>query len=100
MDRVNQIVDSRIEHYIIKGWVNGRGPFTGYPRIARMIAACWVLVNNFSCVIKGGFVRDWVVNGDEVLDTKKDLTKLLQVNARNKYFEVNDDNVTPSDIDA
>ncbi len=63
MDRVNQIVDSRIQTYVIKGWVHGRGPFTKYPRTARMIAACWVLVNKFNCVVKGGFVRDWVVNG-------------------------------------
>ena len=65
-----------------------------------MIAVCWVLVNRLNCVIKGGFVRDWVVNGEEVLDTSKDLTKLLSKNKRNKYLEVNDDMVTPSDIDA
>jgi len=64
MDRVNQIVDSRLEHYILKGWVSGCGPSTKYPRTAKMIAVCWILVNVFHCVIKGGFVRDWVVNGE------------------------------------
>ena len=62
MNRVNQIVDSRLDHHIIKGWANGYGPSTAYPRTARMIAASWVLTNTFGCVIKGGFVRDWVVN--------------------------------------
>jgi hypothetical protein len=63
MERVNNIVDSRIEPYIIKGWANGKGAATKYPRTARMVAVCWVLTNVFGCVIKGGFVRDWVVNG-------------------------------------
>jgi hypothetical protein len=79
MDRVNSIVDSRIEHYVIKGWVNGKGPLTKYPRTARMIATCWVLVNKFNCVVKGGFVRDWVVNGEEVLPAG-DQSNLLQKN--------------------
>jgi len=62
MDRVNQIVDSGLDHHIIKGWAKGYGPSTFYPRTARMIAASWVLTNMFDCAIKGGFVRDWVVN--------------------------------------
>ena len=63
MDRVNQLVDSKLEHYVLKGWVSGRGG-TKYPRTARMIAVCWVLINVFGCTVKGGFVRDWVVNGE------------------------------------
>lgn len=66
-----------------------------------MIAVCWVLVNRFDCVIKGGFVRDWVVNGEEVLPkTEKERVDLLQNNPRNQFLEVVDDTVTPSDIDA
>lgn len=68
MERVNQIVDSRKQHYILKGWASGKGPETKYPRTARMIAVSWVLVNLFGCTIKGGFVRDWVVNADEWLE--------------------------------
>jgi hypothetical protein len=50
-----------------------------------MIAACWVLTTLFNCVIKGGFVRDWVVNGEEYVPAG-DLSKLLQKNPRNGYF--------------
>ena len=64
MTRINEIVDSKIEWYVIKGWVNKCGIKTKYVRTARMVAVCWVLVNMFNCVVKGGFVRDWVVNGD------------------------------------
>lgn len=86
MDRVNQIVDSKLQHYVLKGWVNGKGPETKYPRTARMIAVCWVLVNLFNCTIKGGFVRDWVVNADEWLDlTVQERLNLLQPNVRNKH---------------
>ena len=101
MKRVNQIVDSSLDFYILKGWVSGSGPNTKFPRTARMIAACWVLTCKFHCVIKGGFVRDWVVNGEEVVPPlKNDRVNLLQKNPRNPFKEVVDDSVTPSDIDA
>lgn len=62
-ERINQIVDSKIDLYVIKGWAKGYG-ISKYPRTARMVAVCWVLTCIFDCVIKGGFVRDWVINGD------------------------------------
>lgn len=96
---MNQIVDSKLDHHIIRGWANGSGPSTRYSRTGRMIAVCWVLTNVFNCVIKGGFVRDWVVNNDEVLP-QGNLSNLLQPNPRNNFIEVVDDSVTPSDIDA
>lgn len=67
MDRVNNLVDSKMPHYILKSWCSGRGPSTKFPRTARMIAVSWVLINLFDCVVKGGFVRDWIVNGEEVV---------------------------------
>jgi hypothetical protein len=33
-------------------------------RTAKMIAVSWALVL-FDCTITGGFVRDWIVNGEE-----------------------------------
>jgi hypothetical protein len=100
MNRINSIVDSKIEPYILKGWCNGKGPSTKEARTARMIAVCWILVTKFDCVIKGGFVRDWVVNGEEVLPkTELERKNLLQKNPRNRFLEVVDDTVTPSDID-
>ena len=63
MQRVNQIVDSKIQHYVIKSWANGRGPSEN-ARTSRMIVVCWVLTNMFDCVVKGGFIRDWVVNSE------------------------------------
>jgi len=50
-----------------------------------MIAVCWVLVTMFNCTIKGGFVRDWVVNKDEKLPNGPK-TNLLQKNARNPFL--------------
>ena len=56
-----------------------------------MVAVCWVLVNVFDCNIKGGFIRDWVVNGKDYIPNGLDLSKLLQPNPRNKFLEVVDD---------
>jgi hypothetical protein len=64
MERINQIVDSKIDQRIIKDLANCSGSSTRYLRTGRMIATCWVLVNKFDCIIKGGFVRDWIVNND------------------------------------
>jgi hypothetical protein len=47
-----------------------------------MIAVSWVLTNVFGCVLKGGFVRDWVVKSEEKLPAGS-LRNLLQINARN-----------------
>ena len=81
-------------------WVNGKGPNTQFPRTARMIAVCWILVNKFDCVIKGGFVRDWIINADEKVPLTSQLRRdLLQHQGRNPFKEVIDDSVTPSDID-
>ena len=85
MERVNQIVDSKLDHHIIKGWANGSGPSTKYSRTGRMLAVCWVLTNVFHCVIKGGFVRDWVVNKEEVLPIGN-LRNLLKENPRNNFI--------------
>ena len=62
--RVNCIVDSKIARYVLQNWANGKPSLTKYARTSRMIVVCWVLVNMFDCVIKGGFVRDWVVNAE------------------------------------
>jgi len=42
-----------------------------------MIAVCWVLVKHFDCIVKGGFVRDWIVNGKDEIDRSLDLKNLL-----------------------
>jgi hypothetical protein len=97
-ERVNQIVDPNIEHYKIKNMVNGKDRKLS-PRVRRMIAACWFLVNFFDCTIKGGFVRDWIVNGEDIIPPGTDLKNLLQPNARNRFLEVADEMITPSDID-
>jgi hypothetical protein len=97
--RINQIVDSKIEPHVRRSWTLGGASNTKYPRTARMIAVCWVLVCMFDCTIKGGFVRDWVINQDEWLPNGS-LNNLLSLNPRNKYLEVTDEKITPSDIDA
>jgi hypothetical protein len=51
-----------------------------------MIAVCWILINKFNCKIKGGFVRDWVVNGTEFIPPGTDLKNLLKPNPRNKFL--------------
>lgn len=63
-----------------------------------MVAVCWILTCLFDCIVKGGFIRDWVVNADQNLPVG-DLTKLLTVNPRNGFEEVTNDTITPSDID-
>jgi hypothetical protein len=65
-----------------------------------MIAVCWILVKRFDCVVKGGFVRDWIINGKDEIDNNLDLRNLLQINPRNGFYEIPDEaRVTPSDID-
>jgi hypothetical protein len=34
-----------------------------------MELVAWVLINEFDAVIEGGFVRDWIVRGDEKFPT-------------------------------
>ena len=69
-------------------------------RTMKMIAVSWLLVTKFNCVIKGGFVRDWIVRGYEYLPPNTDLRKLLTRNPYNGFCEVMDEKVSPSDIDA
>lgn len=69
----------------------------------RMVAVCWILVNKFHCKIKGGFIRDWVIRGIEWLPPLKageDYSNLMKICPRNGYLEVDNELVTPSDIDA
>lgn len=87
--RINQIVDPNIEHYRLKNLSNGK--HSKYSaRIRRMIAVCWYLVNECECTIKGGFVRDWIVNGKDIIPPGVDLGNLLQKNVRNRFLEVAD----------
>ena len=69
-------------------------------RTMKMIAVSWLLVTKFNCIIKGGFVRDWIVRGYEYLPLNTDLKKLLTRNPYNGFYEVMDEKVSPSDIDA
>lgn len=50
-----------------------------------MVAVSWILVNKFHCVIKGGFIRDFVVRGYEWLPSG-DLSNLMSVCPRNGYI--------------
>jgi hypothetical protein len=34
-------------------------------RTAKMVVVSWALVTYFDCIIKAGFVRDWIVNGED-----------------------------------
>lgn len=78
------IVDSQLEPHILKKWV--QHPKHDYkPRTMRMVAVCWVLVNKFKCTIKGGFIRDFVVNGSEYLPPG-DLSNIMKKCPRNGYI--------------
>jgi hypothetical protein len=92
------IVDSQIEPHIIKNWASSATHWFKQRRM-RMVAVSWVLFNKFNWTIKCGFIRDWVIRGYEWLPPGY-LTNLMSVCSRNCYIEVNDDRVTPSDIDA
>lgn len=55
-------MDPSIDEISIKS-LGKKGKAVRSDRINRMIAVCWILINKFNCKIKGGFVRDWVING-------------------------------------
>lgn len=93
------IVDSNIEYQTVKGWAIGNKMSQYLDRTMKMIAVSWVLVTKFNCIIKGGFVRDWIVNGKQYLPNI-DLKNLLTLNPYNGFREVMDESVSPSDIDA
>lgn len=74
-ERVAEIVDSEREYHLVKNLINGKSSRS--MRLRRMIAVCWVLVKRFDCIIKGGFVRDWVINGTEKIDPSIDPKNLI-----------------------
>ena len=86
--RVNMIVDSDMDYHIVKNWVDSKNHDFSQ-RTMRMVAVCWILVNRFNCIIKGGFIRDFVVRGYEWLPPG-DLSDLMEICARNGYLEVKD----------
>lgn len=96
--RIEEIVDSERDYHLVKALVFGQNKRSA--RLCRMIAVCWVLVKRFDVIIKGGFVRDWIVNGKDEKDPTLNLANLLELNPRNGFYEVPDmAKITPSDID-
>lgn len=51
-----------------------------------MVAVAWILVNKFHCTIKGGFIRDWVIRGEEKLPQNVDLSNLLKPNKYTGFY--------------
>ena len=98
MERINEIVDPNISLSIVKSWVNGEFS-TRSPRTYRMVAVAWILTNKYDCSVKGGFVRDWVVNGKEKLP-KPPLNHIIQPDPYTKFYKLADDTILPNDIDA
>lgn len=82
--RVNMLVDSELDYHIVKNWVDSKN-HDFKPRTMRMVAVCWILVNKFHCVIKGGFIRDFVVRGYEWVPAG-DLSNLMSKCPRNGYI--------------
>lgn len=93
------VVDSSINFHTIQNWGSTSKLMPYLDRTMKMIAVCWVLVNKFNCVIKGGFVRDWIVRGHEYLPNT-DLKNLLEKNPYNHFYEIMNEQISPSDIDA
>lgn len=58
------IVDSSIQYQTVKRWANGNKMSQYSIRTMKMVAVSWILVTKFNCIITGGFVRDWIVNGE------------------------------------
>ena len=54
----------------------------------------WILINDYGCIIKGGFIRDWIVAGRDVFPKG---TKLKDLG--NNRREFTDPTVTPNDLD-
>lgn len=61
-----------------------------------MELVCWILVNKYNCKIEGGFVRDWIVGGNNVCDKNKPIG-FYKFKDRDM---VDDSDVFPKDIDA
>ena len=63
-----------------------------------MMAVCWILVHNFGCEIKGGFVRDWVINGEVKLPGGP-LDYIIVPCPYTGFYRISDESWSPSDID-
>lgn len=96
--RINEIVDPNIDFAVLKSWVSGVYDNV-YIRTYRMVAVCWVLVNRYDCCIKGGFVRDWVVNGEEKDIPGGPLNDILIKDPNTNFYRIADEKMTPSDLD-
>lgn len=96
LKRINEIVDPKIDFAVLKSWVSGVYDSVTI-RTYRMIAVCWILVNRYDCIIKGGFIRDWVVNGKEENIPGGPLNNLLAKDAI--FYRITDEKISPSDID-
>lgn len=95
MKRINQIVDPKINVAILKSWASG--VYSKVPiRVYRMVTVCWVLVNKYDCCIKGGFLRDWVINGECNIPGGSQSDMLEEFNG---FYRIKDDLIVPSDID-
>lgn len=79
------IVDSSIQHHVIKNWANSKNNKFSI-RTMRMVAVAWILVNKFYCTIKGGFIRDWVIRGEEKLPRNVDLSNILKLNPHTGFY--------------
>lgn len=60
-----------------------------------MELVCWVLLNEFDCIIEGGFVRDWIIRGHENWVPGTKLTK----SDWNGKPDINDETISPKDLD-
>ena len=60
-----------------------------------MELVAWILINKYKCILKGGFVRDWIVGG------RADFPKgvKLELNPQNGKQEIMDERVIPKDLD-
>ena len=64
-------------------------------RIHKMELVAWILVNKYHCILKGGFVRDWIVGGREHFPAGTKLEK----NRLNGLLDIIDETVSPKDLD-
>ena len=66
----------------------------GILRFVRQFLIAWILINEYGCIIKGGFVRDWIVAGNDFFPKG---TKFNDLGNNRREFK--DPKIAPNDLD-
>jgi hypothetical protein len=93
-ERLRRVTDSQRSELDLWRWSKGKEA----TRATRMEVVAWVALCQFDCRLEGGFVRDWVVRGEEMAPPGVSMDKWLEWDKHRKRFEVVK-GVTPTDLD-